>query len=153
MDPIKKKPSGHAYRKKTLEKKQQEEKLVKQTPKIDTYFNKRNDQPSSSSRFNDLEQVIYSFCYSFINRVFHIKRAYFSLSLQTVVADENGYDYNLKASNSITKDHVATNITDNFNTAADTVTFSASLSDLTSTVSLPEPFNEDAVATGKSHSR
>lgn len=57
MDPTKKKLSGYAYKKKALQKKQKEEKLVKQTHKIDNFFNKNNDEEASSTGFNDLEEV------------------------------------------------------------------------------------------------
>lgn len=55
MNSTKKKLSGHAYRRKALEKKHKEEKLVKQTHRIDSFFKKNTDEAeaSSSTRFND----------------------------------------------------------------------------------------------------
>ncbi|KAF5280059.1 hypothetical protein FQA39_LY18165 [Lamprigera yunnana] len=52
MDQSKKKLSGHAYRRKALEKKHKEEKLLKKTHKIDSFsafFNKNNDEASNST--------------------------------------------------------------------------------------------------------
>lgn len=57
----------------------------------------------------------------------------FLLCLQTVVDGENKHNKNLTVPNLISQDQIATNINNNnSNTAADTVTFSASLSDLNS---------------------
>lgn len=49
MDANRRKLSGHAYRRKALEKKHKEEKLVKQTLKIDSFFNQNKDEPSTSN--------------------------------------------------------------------------------------------------------
>lgn len=59
MDPAKKKLSGYANKRKALEKKAKEENLVKQTPKIHSFFNKKNDEASTSTktRFNNLAEI------------------------------------------------------------------------------------------------
>lgn len=58
MNPNKRKMSGHAYRKKALERRNKEEKLVKQMAKMDSFLSKNNDdEVSSSKRLSNLAEI------------------------------------------------------------------------------------------------
>ncbi|CAG9790651.1 unnamed protein product [Diatraea saccharalis] len=120
-------------RKKALERRNKEEKLVKQTAKIDSFLKKNNDEVSSSTRLNDLAEIE---------------------AKEITVEGKNKPNDNIKASDLTTPDQVAsnsTNIIKKSNPTATVASCSASCNpacDLIST-SLPAPLHEDSAMVDK----